>query len=76
MSEKTEHQPKLSKRGWATVEGIMPKIKDAVAEKSKKVNTNIDLSTAENWLLRPELVALCKDAVAQDLSARVSRFGE
>jgi gliotoxin/aspirochlorine biosynthesis aminotransferase len=76
MSERIEMQPKLSKRGWATVEGIMPKINDAVAEKLKKVNTNIDLSTAENWLLRPELVALCKDAVAQDLSARVRRFGE
>ncbi|KAF2014421.1 PLP-dependent transferase [Aaosphaeria arxii CBS 175.79] len=67
MSDKPDVQPKLSKRGWATVEGILPKIKDVVAERSKKVNTNIDLSTAENWLLRPELIDICKDAIAQDL---------
>jgi hypothetical protein len=76
MMGESKAQPKFSKRGWATVEGIMPKIKDVVAERLKKANTNIDLSTAENWLLRPELVALCKDAVAHNLSARVRHFGE
>lgn len=71
MSENIETPRNLSKRGWATVEGIMPKIKDVVAERSKKMNTNIDLSTAENWLLRPELVALCKDAIMDDLLPKV-----
>ncbi|KAF2179236.1 PLP-dependent transferase [Zopfia rhizophila CBS 207.26] len=60
----------MSKRGWATVEDIMPKIKGAVAEREKKDNPNIDLSTAENWLLRSELIGICKDAVVKDLTAR------
>jgi C4-type Zn-finger protein len=71
MAIKSEEKPNLSKRGWATVEGILPKIKDTVAERTKKQNTNIDLSTAENWLLRPELIDICKDAINQDLSSRV-----
>lgn len=68
----TETDSNLSERGWATVEGILPKIKDTVAERSKKVNTNIDLSTAENWLIRPELVNICKDAIDENLSPKVS----
>jgi hypothetical protein len=32
----------------------------------------IDLSVAENWLLRPELLEICRDAVAKDFNAAVS----
>jgi aspartate/methionine/tyrosine aminotransferase len=72
MAGDAETKPNLSKRGWATVEAVMPRIKGAVAERSKKQNTNIDLSTAENWSIRPELVAICKDAICQNLSTKVS----
>ncbi|KAJ4357162.1 uncharacterized protein N0V89_001737 [Didymosphaeria variabile] len=48
----------------------MPKIKGAVEQRSIKHNTNIDLSTAENWLIRPELIELCRDAITQQLEAQ------
>ncbi|KAF2276638.1 1-aminocyclopropane-1-carboxylate synthase [Westerdykella ornata] len=60
----------LSKRGWSNVEAIMPKIKGAVTERMAKTTTNIDLSTAENWLLRPELVEICRNAVKQNLDEK------
>ena len=60
-----------SKRGWSNVEAIMPKIKGAVEERKIKTNTNIDLSTAENWLIRSELIDMCKDSIAQQLEPRV-----
>ena len=41
---------------------------DADADASTK---KIDLATAENWLLRPELVALCKEAFVRNLNDEV-----
>jgi len=32
----------------------------------------VDLSVSENWLLRPELLQICKESIAQDLTANVS----
>ncbi|KIX09590.1 uncharacterized protein Z518_00670 [Rhinocladiella mackenziei CBS 650.93] len=60
----------LSKRGWSNVDSIMPRIRAQVAERQAKQTTNIDLSTAENWLIRDELVELCKDAIVTNLEAR------
>ncbi|KAF2795571.1 1-aminocyclopropane-1-carboxylate synthase [Melanomma pulvis-pyrius CBS 109.77] len=60
----------LSKRGWSNVEAIMPKIKGAVEQRKISNNTNIDLSTAENWLIRPELIEICKEAIIQNIEAR------
>ncbi|KAI0886469.1 1-aminocyclopropane-1-carboxylate synthase [Annulohypoxylon maeteangense] len=60
----------LSKRGWDNVEAVMPKIKAAVAQRKIQNNTNIDLSTAENWLMRPELIEICKTAILEQLDAR------
>ncbi|MCJ1401065.1 hypothetical protein MMC11_004277 [Xylographa trunciseda] len=60
----------LSKRGWSNVAEIMPRISAAVTERTRQDNPNIDLATAENWLLRPEIIALCKDAIVQKLQAR------
>ena len=62
----------LSKRGWSNVEAIMPKIKGALEQRSMPKNPNIDLSTAENWLVRPELIQLSKNAISTDLQAVVS----
>lgn len=63
----------LSNRGWANVETIMPKIRGAVTQRKIKNNTNIDLSTAENWLMRPELIEICKSAINDHLEPRVCR---
>ena len=61
----------MSKRGFANIESIMPRINDQVTERQKVKNHNIDLSSAENWLIRPELVEICKDAIQKDLTAKV-----
>ena len=60
-------------RGLSNVASIMPKIAGAVKDRSSlqiDSNPNIDLSTAENWLLRPELIQICKDAIANSLCAQ------
>jgi hypothetical protein len=62
---------RLSERGGGNVAAIMPKISAAVAERSSKTTTNIDLSTSENWLIRDELVRICKTAVNEKLTAQV-----
>ncbi|KAL5364141.1 PLP-dependent transferase [Aspergillus floccosus] len=48
----------------------MPKISAAVAERTRLDNPNIDLSTAENWLLRDELLDICKDAITKNLGGK------
>ncbi|KAJ5427440.1 PLP-dependent transferase [Penicillium cf. griseofulvum] len=48
----------------------MPKIQDTVTERARSDNPNIDLSTAENWLIRDELVELCKSSIQETLSSR------
>ena len=60
----------LSKRAWGNVEGIMPKISAAVQERVKVDNPNIDLSTAENWLIRDDVNAIYKKAIVEKLCAQ------
>ena len=57
----------LSTRGWANVGDIMPKIGTAVKERARADNPNIDLASAENWLIRPELIQVCKNAIDKKL---------
>ncbi|KAF1950196.1 1-aminocyclopropane-1-carboxylate synthase 7 [Byssothecium circinans] len=68
MSTPTDHG--LSKRGWSNVDAIMPSIKGAVEQRKIPSNANIDLSTAENWLIRPELIEICKETIMKNLDAR------
>ncbi|KAF2201388.1 1-aminocyclopropane-1-carboxylate synthase 7 [Delitschia confertaspora ATCC 74209] len=63
----TELECRLSRRGGANIKAIIPQIKDAIQEKKKKNTANIDLATAENWLIRSEIVDICKSAIAQEL---------
>ncbi|QYS97979.1 hypothetical protein H0G86_005180 [Trichoderma simmonsii] len=60
----------LSQRSKAVVDDIMPKISAAVADRTRVDNPNIDLSTAENWLLRDELIEICKEAVSKDMTTK------
>jgi hypothetical protein len=63
----------LSVRGRSNVDDFMPKIAAAVAQKTKKHKIPIiDLSTAENWLMRDELVALFKEILLERLCNDVS----
>lgn len=61
----------MAERGWSNVAGIMPQISAAVKERQRRGSSNIDLATAENWLLRSELIDLCKDAIYRKLDAKV-----
>jgi hypothetical protein len=68
----------LSQRGYSNVEAIMPKIRVAVEQREILENTNIDLGTAENWLIRPELVEMCTALISNNLEmkARSVSHGE
>jgi hypothetical protein len=61
----------LSERMCSTVESVMPKIATQLAHRNSS-NPPIDFSTAENWLIRPELVEFIKTAVAKELDEHVS----
>ncbi|KAK8157459.1 pyridoxal phosphate-dependent transferase [Phyllosticta citrichinensis] len=70
----------LSERMRGTVESIMPKIATQVAQRSSS-NPPIDFGTAENWLIRSELVDFFKDAISkrlvkQDLSYQRGFVGD
>lgn len=65
-------QKGLSARGAGNVDAVFHSISAAVEERAKKENTNIDLGTSENWLIRDELISLCKEAVQDGLLAKVS----
>jgi hypothetical protein len=62
----------LSKRGAANVDTILPRISAAVAERSDSTVVRIDMSTAENWLLRDEIIELTKEGILSSLSPHVS----
>lgn len=55
----------MSSRGTSNVAAIMPKITAAVSSRSE--GRHIDLASAENWLIRPELIEICKEAIANNL---------
>ncbi|OQE22438.1 hypothetical protein PENSTE_c010G05181 [Penicillium steckii] len=61
----------LSVRSSEVVGAIMPRIRDAVVERTRQDNPNIDLSTAENWLIRKELIDLYQENIQKgDLTTR------
>lgn len=63
----------LSDRGRSNVDNFMPKIAAVVAQKTEQRSAPIvDLSTAENWLMREELVALFKTTLFEHLCNDVS----
>jgi spore cortex formation protein SpoVR/YcgB (stage V sporulation) len=70
-TRKEEVKQCMSRRGYSNVEAIMPKISAQVAERTKKINFHIDLSTAENCLIRPEIVQIYKTAIQEDLCSSV-----
>ncbi|KAK7516254.1 pyridoxal phosphate-dependent transferase [Phyllosticta citriasiana] len=63
----------LSERMNGTVESVMPKIAIQVAQRSSS-NPPIDFGTAENWLIRSELVDFFKDAISKRLNKQVLSY--
>ena len=47
----------------------MPAAEDSIATTSAE--ETIDLSTVENWVLRQEMLGICRKAVAQDFTVDV-----
>ena len=76
MAENNEAEKAgISQRGWSNVAMIMPKIRGAVAERANKTSSNIDLSTAENWLIREEVLEICRTAIQDNLKPKVCHNG-
>jgi gliotoxin/aspirochlorine biosynthesis aminotransferase len=62
----------LSSRMQKPASAILPKIASTIAERTNtSTSRRIDLSTAENWLIRPELVEIYKDAIQNQLTTAV-----
>lgn len=50
------------------VAAVLPTVSSNLSDRS---SDKIDLATAENWLIRPELQRLCKEAIQNHLTADV-----
>lgn len=57
----------LSSRMRDTIASLMTKVDKTVSGRS----TSIDLATAENWLLRPELQEIYGDAIQSGITSKV-----
>lgn len=64
----------LSSRMSSIIATVMPKIAITVAERNSTDHPRIDLATVENWVVRDELVAIYKEAIARELSPEVNGF--
>ena len=64
----------LSKRGNANVSNIMPRIPPAILQAGWLPNEGnvIDLSMAENWLIRDEILDIQKNVASHVLESHVS----
>lgn len=61
----------LSERGAGNVDAILPRISSALKERTNPSAPRIDLSTAENWLLREEIIQATKDGIQKELKPHV-----
>ena len=68
-------QPKLSKRGQINIDEIMARVPKSILEEKPQAPTEagpIDLSVAENWLIRDEILEICKPGIQRSLDREVS----
>ena len=67
----------LSQRGRSNILEVMSKIPKSLLgdSKSRWSETDpIDLSVAENWLIRNEVLEICKSVINQRFQTHVSHF--
>ncbi len=67
----------LSQRGRSNIVEIMSKVPKSLLEDSKSKSSEtdrIDLSVAENWLIRNEVLEICKSVINQRFQTHVSHF--
>ena len=70
----------MSQRGRANVQSMIPLFPQSFWDSSKSTKDGggssddcIDLSAAENWLIRPELLEICRASINDTLTAKVNR---
>ncbi len=59
------------------IASVMPKISATVAQRTTTgaaAAAPIDLATAENWLVREEILGIYREALARDLGKEVNRL--
>lgn len=70
----------LSQRGRSNITAIMARIPKAIlagTKSTKSITSNdgsIDLSMAENWLIRHEVLDICKAAIKDNFDTHVKIF--
>lgn len=66
-----------SKRSMATLDGLKGfglQPEQQPPPKRRRVEPPIDLSIAENWSIRPELVSLFQDVITEGLAPEVNTY--
>lgn len=63
----------LSSRMQKPASAILPKIAATIADRTDAAH-KIDLATAENWLIRPEIAEIYKDALQKNLTLAVRKL--
>ena len=67
----------LSQRGCSNITSVLSQVPKALLEDSKKgkhkeKSESVDLSMAENWVIRKEVIKICKKAISKDFDTHVS----
>ena len=62
----------LSIRATQNIDVFLPTISARVAQKLNQKHDIIDLATAENWLMREELLALFREKLLESTQSKVS----
>lgn len=61
----------LSNRGQLNVDRIMPNVPKSMLEPPEEEDDCIDLSLAENWLIRNEVLEIYKEAISEHYQPKV-----
>ena len=62
----------MSRRGKSNVDTVMPAVLASVGEKLGLPASAIDMLTAENWLVRHELLEIYTQGIQKELIVKVS----
>lgn len=65
--------PPISSRMKNIIQALLPAAAAAAADDAEPDPEFINLSVSDNSLLRPDLIEICKDAIAHDLTVEVSK---
>ncbi|THV46835.1 hypothetical protein BGAL_0357g00010 [Botrytis galanthina] len=66
--------PPISSRMKNIIQALLPAAAAAAADHAEPNSEFINLSVSDNNLLRPDLIEICKDAIAHDLTAETFNY--